>query len=316
MSGPFSLQEQDISRIVFEAQLAALPAGMPEFPWERGPMRSIFGSSEIVEFPRLAQPCLLEVPGQEPPPPRPEGKVSGDKRSLSTLFEQCIFAKSDREPEEEDDKLWAIALAKWVAIFALISHEGVVGEQLQQSFWEDSAPSKEEILRDVFGPRAPRTVIKRGNSLLRCLRWHLDKNGPAWPWTIKSVSAFAESLKETKGEASAVQSLFEAVRFAQHVLGISFPELIVHDRRLQGRIQRLACEGDELKQAEVLRVEQVCALERKVIASDTCDVDKYLLGGELFALYSRSRWSDLRSLEFIRIDGAPDGSGFVEAKTR
>ena len=66
----------------------------------------------------------------------------------------------------------------------------------------------------------------------------------------------------------------------------------------------------------MLRVEQVCALERKVIASDTCDVDKYLLGGELFALYSRSRWSDLRCLDFIRIDRAPDGSGFVEAKTR
>ena len=66
----------------------------------------------------------------------------------------------------------------------------------------------------------------------------------------------------------------------------------------------------------MLRVEQVCALERKVIASDTCDVDKYLLGGELFALYSRSRWSDLRCLDFIRIDRAPDGSGFAEAKTR
>ena len=271
------LEGHDISRLVFEAQVAAIPDGLPSFPWESGVMRSIFGPSCPIEYPILHQPCLLEVPGQDPPPPLPEGRASGDTRSLSTLFEQCIFARSDREPEDEDDKLWAIALAKWVTIFALISHEGVVGEQLQQSFWEDSAPSKEEILRDVFGPRAPRTVIKRGNSLLRCRRWHLDKNGFAWPWTIQSVSAFAESLKETKGEASAVQSLFEAVRFAQHVLGIPFPESVLHDRRLQGRVKRLACEGDDLKQAEVLRVEQVCALERKVIASDTCDVDKYLL---------------------------------------
>ena len=289
------LEGHDISRLVFEAQVAAIPDGLPSFPWESGVMRSIFGPNCPIEYSNLHQPCLLEVPGQDPPPPLPEGRASGDKRSLSTLFEQCIFAKSDREPEDEDDKLWAIALAKWVTIFALISHEGVVGEQLQQSFWEESAPSKEEILRDVFGPRAPRTVIKRGNSLLRCLRWHLDKNGFAWPWTIPSVNAFAESLKDTKGEASAVQSLFEAVRFAQHVLGIPFPESVLHDRRLQGRIKRLACEGDDLKQAEVLRVEQVCALERKVIASDACDVDKYLLGGELFALYSRSRWSALIS---------------------
>ena len=315
-NAPSGLEGHDISRLVFEAQVAAVPDGLPSFPWESGIMRTIFGPSCPIEYPIWHQPSLLAAPRQEPPPPEPVKQTVGGKRKGGTLFEQCIFVRSRLDQGDEDDKLWGIALGKWVTIFALVNHEGPVGDQLQQSFWEEEAPTKEEIVRDVLGPRAPRTAIKRANTLLRCLRWHLDHTHRAWPWTVQSVANFAASLKGTKGEASAVQSLFEAVWFARHVLGIPFSYCILSDRRLQGRAKRLACEGDDLKQAVVLTVEQVCKLEKRVLDKDTCVIDKYLLGGILLGLYSRSRWSDLRFLQFIHLDKAEDGSGFVESRTR
>ena len=59
----------------------------------------------------------------------------------------------------------------------------------------------------------------------------------------------------------------------------------------------------QIKQAEPLSVELVGI------------VDRYLVGGVVFAIFSRSRWSDLKNLQSIWIDSFEDGSGFVEART-
>ena len=303
-------------RMILEAQLSVLPENLPRFPWESGPFRAIFEDEGLVAHPILRQPILLDVPGEPLPPESPAVRVEGNKRKFASLYEHCNSAKSCRRDDDDDGKLWDVALAKWVAVFALINHEGSVGEQLQQSFWDDQGPPKEEIIRDVEGPRAPRTAIKRANSILKCLRWHLDHYEKAWPWCIQSVSAFADSLKGSKGEGSAVQSLFEAIRFTYHVMGVPFPQQVLSDKRLQGRAKRLAFEGPDLRQADPLSAGQVCKLERMAVSSDTCCVDRYLVGGLLFALYSRSRWSDLRYIQSICVDRAPDGSGFVEARTR
>ena len=306
---------EDIDRLILDAQLRAIPDNIPKLPWETGPFKAIYEDDSQAEFPTLKQPSLVPLPGEQPPPVIPKIVCAGEKRKFANLFSYCS-AKDDQDEEDDEAKLWVIALAKWVSIFALIHHEGSVGEQLQQSFWADEGPTKEEVLRDVLGARAPRTAIKRANSMLKCLQWHLDKADCAWPWTLQSLSSFVDSLKGARGEASAVQSLFEAVRFSKHVLGIPFEVAILEDKRLQGRAKRLQYEGPDIQQAEVLSVDQVCKLESRVVDPDTCVMDKYLIGGQLFALYSRSRWSDLRYIHCIHLDKNEDGAGFVEARTR
>ena len=112
-----------------------------------------------------------------------------------------------------------------------------------------------------------------------------------------------------------VLGLFEALRFGYHVMGIPFESNLMYDRRLQERAKRFIAHSAQIKQAEPLSVELVARLENLVASGTLGIVDRYLLGGLLFAIFSRSRWSDLKNLQSIWIDSFEDGSGFVEART-
>ena len=180
----------------------------------------------------------------------------------------------------------------------------------------DQFKSREEIIRDVMGLKAPRTAYKRANDLLRCFQFHVDKLDCAWPWDTKSVASYLKTLEGSKGEASATLGLFQAMTFAFHVLDIPLDTGLSSDRRMQGRAKRLVADSGPLKQAEALTVQQVIQVERKMVDSNTCDQDKFLVGGMLFTLFSRSRWSDHKHLDFLVFDLDEKGEGFIEAQTR
>ena len=77
-------------------------------------------------------------------------------------------------------------------------------------------------------------------------------------------------------------------------MGIPFESNLMYDRRLQGRAKRFIAHSAQIKQAEPLSVELVAMLENLVVSGTLGVVDRYLLGGLLFAIFSRSRWSDLK----------------------
>ena len=183
------------------------------------------------------------------------------------------------------------------------------------SFWAGDNKSREEIIRDVMGLKAPRTAYKRANDLLRCFQFHVDKLDCAWPWDTKSVASYLKTLEGSKGEASATLGLFQAMRFAFHVLDIPLDVGLLSDRRMQGRAKRLVADSGPLKQAEALTVQQVIQVERKMVDSSTCDQDRFLIGGMLFTLFSRSRWSDHKHLDFLVFDLDEKREGFIEAQT-
>ena len=190
-----------------------------------------------------------------------------------------------------------------------------MGEQAAQCLVAEGKDARDELIRDVFGIKSPRTAIKRANSLLRCMRWHLRERRAAWPWDSRSFTDFVKSLGDS---ASAVTGLFEAMNFAYHVMGMPFCSGILQDRRLQGRAKRLQGVKPVVRQQIALTVEAVAKLEKLVAGETLCDVDTYVLGGLVFCLYSRSRWSDLKMLLCIWVDFDSDDqvSGFVEARTR
>ena len=186
---------------------------------------------------------------------------------------------------------------------------------LVDSFWAGDNKSREEIIRDVMGLKAPRTAYKRANDLLRCFQFHVDKLDCAWPWDTKSVASYLKTLEGSKGEASATLGLFQAMRFAFHVLDIPLDVGLLSDRRMQGRAKRLVADSGPLKQAEALTVQQVIQVERKMVDSSTCDQDRFLIGGMLFTLFSRPRWSDHKHLDFLVFDLDEKREGFIEAQT-
>ena len=314
MSSAASVGDADINRLLFEAQVSAIPDALPSLPWEVGPFKHIFGSDVGVEAPVFRMPVPLAAPETACPPPVPVTRNKAGKRVHACLFHSCVSKRSN-EDEMTEDTLWSIALSKWRTIFALTNHQGQVGSMLVDSFWAGDNKSREAIIRDVMGLKAPRTAYKRANELLRCFRFHVDRLGSAWPWDTKSVASYLQTLEGSKGEASATLGLFQAMKFAFHVLDIPFDNSLLADKRMQGRAKRLVADSGPLKQAEALTVQQVIQVELKLVDNETCDQDRFLIGGMLFALYSRSRWSDHRHLEFIVFDLDERGVGFIEAQT-
>ena len=306
--------DADVNRMLFEAQVSAIPDALPMLPWETGPFKHIFGNDPGVELPSFRMPVPLVTPETARPPPVPETISKAGKRVHACLFHSCT-AKSRKDDEENEEELWNIALSKWRTIFALTNHQGQVGSMLVDSFWAGDNKSREEIIRDVMGLKAPRTAYKRANDLLRCFQFHMDKLDCAWPWDTKSVASYLKTLEGSKGEASATLGLFQAMRFAFHVLDIPFDDGLMSDKRMQGRARRLVADSGPLKQAEALTVQQVIQVERKLVDSGTCDQDRFLIGGMLFTLFSRSRWSDHKHLDFLVFDLDDKGEGFIEAQT-
>ena len=84
---------------------------------------------------------------------------------------------------------------------------------------------------------------------------------------------------------------------------------------MQGRAKRLVADSGPLKQAEALTVQQVIQVERKIVDTNTCDLHRFLIGGMLFTLFFRSRWSDHEHLDFLVFDLDEKGEGFIEAQT-
>ncbi|CAE7410083.1 unnamed protein product [Symbiodinium sp. CCMP2592] len=314
MSQDSVVDDTDIDRLILHARTSGIVDTLPRLPWESGIMSCIFGNG-VLEQPVVRQPCPPAIEDSAAPAPE-DGPCIRVRPAPCTLFEKSFSARADVSTHAEEDHLWVLAINKWCCIFSLAqSDPGQVGEQAAQCLIAEGESARDELIRDVFGIKSPRTAIKRANSLLRCLRWHLREKQTAWPWDCDSFTDFVKSLGTS---ASAVTSLFEAMNFAHHVMGMPFCKEILEDRRLQGRAKRLEGDRAEVRQQVPLSVECVAKLEKLVASLTLCDADTYVLGGLVFCLYSRSRWSDLRNLQCIWVDfeGEDQLSGFVEARTR
>ena len=310
-----AVADSDIDRLLFTARVQGLPDSLPRLPWESGVMAAIFGDSFLPK-PLVVQPGAPAESTTSVDDGPNLSDVSRVRPAPCTLYEQSFTSRADVPVQEEDAHLWARAVGKWCTIFLLAhSDPGQVGVQAAQCLAAEGEAARDELLRDVFGLKSPRTAIKRANALLRCLRWHQREHDFVWPWDSTSVTAFVKSLGDS---VCAVSGFFEAINFAHHVMGLPFHADILADRRLQGRAKRLAGERPEATQQTPLTVEAVAKLEKLVAGRLLCTVDTYVLGGLLFALFSRSRWSDLKQIRSIWIDFDDDDcvSGFVEARTR
>ena len=102
------------------------------------------------------------------------------------------------------------------------------------------------------------------------------------------------------------------------VLGVSIPEGLISDPQLRGRAQRLMASKAIYKPARPLKAKEVAALEQ-AMTSDLDVRDIYMLSAIIFAVLSRSRWSDLRFVDQFWVERAEFNGqpfGFVEARTK
>ena len=175
-------------------------------------------------------------------------------------------------------------------------------------------------LRPIFGTRSHNTVVKRANSIIRYTHWFLKHRFSINPFPITSVDLedYLESLQLEEASASAANSSIEAIRYCDKVLNIQGLSQAVSPKALN--LSEIAnANRKEKRQARTLTVNEVRSLESFMADEKNVVVDRFACGCFLFALFSRSRWSDLRCVygfasDIMEMDGKI--VGYLEFKTR
>ena len=217
------------------------------------------------------------------------------------FYSYAIKVLPDRNALEETEKVWSHALFKWQQIFEVLGYPGQLGREILQEQVDSNLNADSMALRDSLGIKSPRTALKRAQTLLQYFSW-LQLHVVEWdPWNRAHCLQYLQQDGHSRSSAPRGMTLLEAFRFARFVLGIGIPDQLLCDPQICGRARRLMAEKAAYKPARPLKVSEVALLETSM--QEPLDpIDKYMLGSVIFAILSRSRWSDLKLIDRIWIE--------------
>ena len=298
-------------------------------PWEASGMNLIFREEDPVDVMLNSLPASIPVPA---PPVQPEEIVKEPpvKRARpfpesGECFRGAISLRGYDNDEDKVEGVWRRALEKWLVVVTECPGTSLIGDRVSRMTATEAAGT----LRELFGRKSAATVLKRGSALVAFIAWcrKTFRDEEPMPFRTLHMEGYLRHLKMSKRPASAFTSFQEAVNFAIHVVGISM--LVASKGQQQGdSVWSPWCSGiigqalqgkAERRQATVLSVHQVAALEYMLQDSSLSAFDRYACGALLFGIFSRSRVSDLRKtfgwfLDFDQL--GEGGDGFIECRTR
>ena len=328
-SSEIPVSRSDYNRALFEARMGSMQDVELKMPWETGIMKQIFDSDDDSAFPKVLPPVPpdylmpvsasgAETPDREDISERPTAKSLVRSDASLPFYSFAIRVVPDRDIFMEEALLWEKAIWKWLQIFEILGFPGMLGHALLSEQVDTTSASQSAVLRDALGIKSPRTALKRAQTLLRYFSW-LQSNFQDWdPWNRAMCLQYIGQVGARAGPASKGITLLEALRFGRYVMDLPIPEGLLSDPQLRGRAQRLMISKDVYHPARPLRATELATLERAMDAGlDSRDV--YILGSVIFAVLSRSRWSDLKHVDQFWIERAEfngEPFGFVEARTK
>ena len=311
-----------IDRALQEAHFINSRATGQKLPWESGVFATIFDSSDSF----LASPLsLCPVPpelddaqqfdqGAESLPSMPSNVLKRDR--TDNVFANVVKMKRDVDHLTEVSELWAKALKKWHTVLACTGYAGLVGATVRDMVCDGK--ELEGTLRDVFGNKSCRTANKRASTMLALFSWLDRKKLQVWPIKPEYVAVYLNESNVGGAGSTKGKTLMEALRFCKYVMRLPELDEIIDDPVLTGRVRRLDAARDTVKQSRPLLLSEVKFIE-EFLVSDLNIFDRYIAGCILFAIYSRSRWSDLAFLSDLTLDTTETELGlvgFVEGSTR
>ena len=177
-----------------------------------------------------------------------------------------------------------------------------------------------ESIRKVFGNRSPNTDLRRGNCMLKFLKWYRELRFALCPFPLHEgdVEEHLEFLRRSGSGPSSLTGFVEALNFCEHVVGIKGvgDKVSMESKKI---LEMSDLNRAEKKQARVLTVREVEAMEKLLSDEDEELAERFAAGAMLFALYSRSRLSDLKKVrgyvkDVVTQNGAVNG--YLEFRTR
>ena len=155
-------------RMLIEAHLTNVHSALPKFCWEEGVLGDIFSGSSS-SLPSMLNVVLPQPDDSNAAEPSTASIVTGilKRKFDGSFYASSVKVISDKDYIEQQQQLWASALCKWESIFCIVDYQGPIGEAISNAANSiDSVLHPHEILRDVFGVKSPRTVLKRASALL------------------------------------------------------------------------------------------------------------------------------------------------------
>ena len=297
-----------------------------KLPWETGIMGRIFGDSEDDIFPAVLPPVPVDYFSDVGPAAvaSEDGDGLGEVVTAKQLvlseipvpfFSKAIRVLPDRDLHAELTVLWHSALLKWQQVFEVLGYPGPIGSALLAEQLSTEIHTDSTVLRDSLGIKSPRTAIKRAQTLLRFMSWMQAEFNDCLQWDRNRVLLY---LNDSSSCASKGTTLLEAFRFARYVMQLPISDQILGDPQVRGKAQRMLALKESYSPARPLKACELAAMER-AIETDLDTRDVYMLGAAIFAVLSRSRWSDLKHVHQFWVERewySGQLYGFVEARTQ
>ncbi|CAE7034963.1 GIP [Symbiodinium sp. CCMP2592] len=181
--------------------------------------------------------------------------------------------------------------------------------------WSESFEKGTQLVSDALGGKALSTLQKRYGQLSKYVTWCNDTGCIGFPLSSDLVRQYTEFAVKTKGHGS-VSSNLESFNFAIYVLGVFINEPLRSDPVLTGRARRERLNKPPRKQARSFLVAEVLHLEGFLASESNALLDRFAAGCMLFAIFSRARLGDLKSVSRFTLDlaepSADCAEGFLE----
>ena len=313
---------QQVDRALQEAHFVNSRNLTQSLPWESGVFATIFGSNDDFLASNLAScPLPPDLEDAQPTESSVDALTGVSSRILKRDRTDCIFSQVVKLKRDVDhltaiEESWTKALKKWHTVLACACYTGLVGAAVRDAV--SDGRDYGSILRDVFGNKSPRTANKRASTMSALFAWLDKKNLSVWPVRSDYVAAYLNESSVGGAGSTKGKTLMEAFRFCKHVMRLPDLDEIIDDPVLSGRVRRMDAARDTIKQSRPLTLAEVKFIE-EFMMSDMNVFDRYIAGCVLFAIYSRSRWSDLAFLSDLALDTTETELGrigFVEGSTR
>ena len=222
-----------------------------------------------------------------------------------------IVANTDAISWKEDQEAkMDVALKRW---FDIISQFPEIHETVKQLHLLAGLAEQLRMLRDILSGKAPATLIKRANSMLKYIE-KLREAKVQVPGDESFLYAYFCDLRNSGIALSRLRSIVEAIRFTEFVFGIEGLSQRLLSKRCIGASRRVG--ETVLKQSDPFTVEQLSILHGVLHDKSALFWDRLVSGAALVAVYTRSRWMDMQHTDEVVMDPDPNDPVFVELKIK
>ena len=298
------------------AQTMALPRRQTALPWERGFASLVFGTTSILTAPVRLPPI---------PPPVPSGGSSSSSipqanpillKAVDTPGAWPVIARRMKGLNWDDSR--ELKRSKALQRLKEFFHQNPEGTGLGRLLMKDILSMESEsnltsAISDIFSRKATKTLAKRSWALTRyALFCRLRRECPV---PIVENTLYAYLVSECATSSSKGRQICEALNFTISTLQVDGAFEATSSPRVKGFCFKQGLTKRPLKQAVVLSVGMVTALESMVHAEREFVPDRIFSGHAAACVHGRIRWSDSQRLVHAKLDVGARWEGFLDTKS-